>query len=408
MIGPLDGVRVLELSNWAAAPSACAIMADLGADVWKVEALGGDAARGALRQASVPEGEHNPDHPFNFINRGKRSIAVDLSHENGAELVRRMAATVDVVITNLLEGRRARFGLNPEDLFAVKSTLVIGLFSGYGEEGDEIDRRGYDLTAYFARGGPQGSTLGPDGAPPKFPAASGDHTAGLALFAAVMTGLRARDVTGEGQVVEASLLRTATWTMALDLATAAVDGKPVRLRRRTETVSPMIAPYRCSDDRWIQLTMPIAKDWGRFCNAIGRPDLRDDPRYATPSDRYKSNSVLVGLIDEIFATRTRQEWGPILDEHGVTWAPINTTTEVYADPQVRATGAFEPIDHPKAGRFDTVASPFRLHTADARVRGPAPDLGEHTIEILSELGLDDAAIEGLIVDNIVVAGQPEP
>ena len=401
VIAPLHDIRVLELANWAAAPSAGAMMADLGAEVVKVEALGGDSMRGVLRQAVVPDGEHNPDHPFQFANRGKKSISVDLDRDEGTALVKRIAATVDIVITNLVPSRRERFGLTADDLLEVKPTLVVGTFSGYGEVGEDTSRLGFDTTAFFARGGPQGTILGPDGAPPRFRPGQGDFTAGLALFGAVLAALRARDATGEGQVVEASLLRTAVWSMAADIATSAGDGRPANARKRTETVTPLIEPFRCADDRWVQFAMPIGNAWQRFCVAIGREDFIDHHEYGTPMGRFQHNTELMAELDEIFATRTRDEWTPILDENHLTWAPINNTAEVLADPAVRATGAFEKINHRLAGSFDTVASPFRLHTAESKVRGPAPEPGEHTNEILAAVGLDDATIESLFAAGVV-------
>ena len=401
VISPLQDIRVLELANWAAAPSAGAMMADLGAEVIKVEPLSGDSMRGILRQAVLPEGAHNPDHPFQFANRGKKSIAVDLDDESGAALVRRIAATVDVVITNLVPSRRERFGITPEHLLEVKPTLVVGTFSGYGDVGEDTSRLGFDTTAFFAQGGPQGTIIGPDGAPPRFRPGQGDFTAGLALFGAILAALRARDLTGEGQVVEASLLRTAVWTMAADIATTAGDGRPTKARKRTDTVTPLIEPFMCSDGKWVQFAMPIGNAWSRFCTAIDRPDFIEHEQYGTAAGRYRSNTVLMAELDDVFAAKTRAEWAPIFDEHRLTWAPVNNTAEVLADPAVRATGAIEQIDHPLAGPFDTVAAPFRMHTAESKVRGPAPETGEHTVEVLLALGLDDGAIQALVTDGVV-------
>ena len=383
-LDPLGGLRVLELANWAAAPCAAAIMADLGADVIKVEPPSGDSMRGRLRQAALGPDEVNPDHPFQFANRGKRSIALDLGTGEGAATAKRLAATCDVVITNLVPDRRARYGLDVDDLFAVKSDLVIGVFSGYGEEGEESSRLGYDTTAFFARSGLQGSIAGPDGGPPRFRPGQGDHTAGLALFGGVLAALRARDMTGEGQVVEGTLLRTATWTLAMDLATAAADGKPTVSRPRHQTVTPLIEPFECADGKWFQMSNPNPALWTSFCAAIERPDL-DEPPFDSPVERFRRNGELMAELDRVFVERTRAEWGDALDRHGITWAPINDTVEAFNDPQVRATGAFEPVDHPTAGTFDTVAAPFRMRTATSRVRGPAPEIGQHTDEVLAEL-----------------------
>ncbi|MEM9033246.1 MAG: CoA transferase [Actinomycetota bacterium] len=397
MVDPLGGVRVLELANFAAAPSAAAIMADLGADVIKVEPPGGDAMWGAMRQAKVPEGEVNPDHPMQFVNRGKRSIAVALDTDDGRDVVHRLAAVCDVVVMNLLPERRQRYGVDAADLLAVKPDLVVATLTGYGERGDEIDRPGFDTTAYFARSGTASLLASPDGTPGRFRAAQGDHVAGLALFAGIMTALRARDLSGRGQVVEASLLRSATWTLGFDLSNALADGRAPSLRSRTEAVSPLAEAYRCADDRWVQFAIvDHVRGWPAFCTALGVSELTDHPEYATPMARFRNMAALIEALDRVVATKTRDEWAPILDDHGIVWAPVSTVDEVVTDPQVRATGAFEAVEHPEAGEFELVASPFRLHTAESRARGAYVGRGADTDDVLRDLlDLDDGELDRL-------------
>ncbi|MDY7100833.1 MAG: CoA transferase [Actinomycetota bacterium] len=396
MTAPLEGIRVLELANFAAAPSAAAIMADLGAEVVKVEPIAGDAMWGTMRQARMPEGQPNPDHPMQFVNRGKRSVAIAIDTDDGAALVRRLISSSDVVITNLLPGRRSRYGLAPADLLAIKDDLVVGVLTGYGEEGDEIDRPGFDVTAFFSRSGLAGLPPDPSAGPVKFRPAQGDHTTGLALFGGIMAALRARDLGGGGQVVEASLLRAATWTAAFDLVTALVDGRSATPRNRRESVSAMAEAYPCADGRWIQLAMvhPTAK-WPAFCTAIERPELIDHEVYGTPKGRFDHMAELIDLLDDVFRTRTLVEWGERLDAEGCVWAPVNTPAEATVDPQVRATGAFETVDHPD-GPFETVAVPFRMPGADVGVRGPYLGRGADTDDVLSDLlGLDASELDRL-------------
>jgi crotonobetainyl-CoA:carnitine CoA-transferase CaiB-like acyl-CoA transferase len=400
---PLGGVRVLELANFAAAPSAAAIMADLGADVVKVEPPGGDPMWGAMRQARLPDGATNPDHPMQFVNRGKRSVAVDLGTDDGRDIVRRLAAASDVVVMNLLPARRRRFGLTAAELLALRSDLVVATLTGYGEEGDEVDRPGFDTTAYFARSGTASLLPGPDGGPGRFRQAQGDHVAGLALFAGIMTALRARDLTGHGQVVEASLLRTATWTLGFDLSIALADGRAPSIRGRTEAISPIAEAYRCADGRWIQFAVVDARrGWAPFCTAIGEPELIDHPDFATPELRFENMVAIVERLDATFARRTRAVWGEILDEHGIVWAPVSTLDEVVADPQVRATGAFAPVEHPEAGTVELVAAPFRLHTAESRPRAGYVGRGHETDDVLRDvLALDDDELARLRASGTV-------
>ncbi len=402
MVAPLEGIRVLELANFAAAPSGAAIMADMGAEVIKVEPLEGDAMWGKIRQARMPEGQPNPDHPMQFVNRGKESIAVAIDSTEGAALIHEIIAQCDIVLTNLLPYRRDRYGLDTDSLLAIKPDLVVALLTGYGEEGEEIDRPGFDVTAYFSRSGLAGLPTDPAEGASKFRPAQGDHTTGLALFAGVLAGLRARDLSGEGQIVEASLLRTATWTAAFDLVTAAVDGHNPSGRGRFNSVSPLVEPFPCADGKWIQLAMmnPV-KDWARLCECIDRTDLIDHELYGTPRGRFRNIRPLMELLDETFLTLTRAEWAQRLDDHGCIWAPVNTPADAVVDPQVRATGAFETIDHPD-GSFETVGAPFRLPRADARVRGPYIGRGSDTTSALRRLlDIDDDELERLRAAEII-------
>ena len=407
MTSPLDGIRVVEFANFAAAPAASAIMADLGAEVIKVEAIGGDPIRGLMKQAKLEEGQVNPDHAFQFINRGKQSIELNLDDPAGVDVAHKLVATADVVVTNLLKERRQRFSLDIDDLFGIKPDLVIGLLSGYGEQGDERNRPGYDVTAFFSRSGLYGGMTPPGGAPPHARPGQGDHTTAISLFGALMTGLRARDQTGEGQVVETTLLRTAAFTIGLDLSNALVDGRPSYDRPRDSSISAMLEGFQCADGSWIQFAMPDTGDaWPRFCSALDRADLVDHEDYATGRLRYRHMPQLMATLDETIGSMPFDYWEARLDEHRCIWAPINDSASAVLDPQVRATGAFETIHHPEAGDFETVAAPFRMPLNDeVGVRGPAPERGQHTLSVLAELGFSEDEVADLAT-NGVVNGEP--
>ncbi|MEM8924037.1 MAG: CoA transferase [Actinomycetota bacterium] len=405
MAAPLDGIRVVEIASFAAAPTAAAIMADLGAEVIKVEAIGGDPIRGLMKQAKVPEGEINPDYVFQFINRGKRSIELNLDDPAGVDVAHRLIATADVVILNLLPDRRRRFQIDVEHLHAVKPDLVIGLLSGYGEQGEEINRPGYDMTAFFARSGLIGGMAPPGQAPPHPRPGQGDHTTSMALFGGLMAALRGRDLTGEGQVIETSLLRTASFTIGVDLATAVVDGNPTPDRPREKALSVMLEAFQCADGRWIQFAMPGRKGaWEQFCHAIEREDLIDHELYATGKLRYQNMPPLIATVEETMATRTSEEWAVRLDEHRCIWAPVNDAASAAQDPQVRAAGVFAEVTHPEVGTFETVGAPFRMpDNPEVGPRGPAPEVGQHSIEILTDLGYSTDEITALS-DGGVVSG----
>lgn len=408
MTAPLDGVRVVEIASFAAAPTAVAIMADLGAEVIKVEAIGGDPIRGLMEQARLPEGEVNPDYVFQFMNRGKQSIELNLDDPAGTEVIHKLVAAADVVVLNMLADRRRRFQVDVPELQAIKPSLVIGLLSGYGEQGEEINRPGYDITAFFARSGLLGGMAAPGQAPPHPRPGQGDHTTSMALFGGLMAALRGRDQTGEGQVVEVSLVRTAAFTIGVDLSLAVIDGRPKFDRPRENALSPMLEAFECSDGRWVQFAMPDrGPTWLQFCTAIERPDLVEDERFATGRDRYRNMPPLMATLSETIASRPFDEWQARLDEHKCIWGPVNEPSTAASDPQVRAAGVFTEIEHPEVGTFDTVAVPFRFPgNDDVRPQGPAPGQGEHTARILSELGYSADDVAKLTADG-VVAGPPE-
>jgi len=399
MPGPLDDIVVLEIANWVAAPSCGALMADMGADVIKIEPLTGDSMRNKLRQPVLPDGAPANDVGFHLDNRGKRSIAVDLTDARGGALVRRLAEQADVVITNLLPGRLERFGLAPDQLRQAKPSLIYALLTGYGSTGEDADRIAFDLTAFFGRGGIMSLIGEPDQPPPAFRPGQGDHTTGLALLSAILAALRVRDGTGEGQVVETALLRTAAWTIGCDVSVALVDKVQPNKRSRRQAISPMNTRFQCGGGTWINLSTFNQGLFGRFCEALDRPELATDERFATPRDRLRNAEELIGLFDDIFASQPYEHWAPRLDRTGIIWAKVADLTDLVSDPQARAIGMYTEVDSPESGTFDTLAAPFIMSGSEVSVKGPAPALGQHTAEVLTQFG-----IEGTEVADLVSAG----
>ena len=398
MSRPLEGISVVEVAGWMAAPGAAAMMADLGADVVKVEPLRGDPVRGVIRQ---PEVDPPLDAPFQMDNRGKRGIAVALDRPEGQELVRRLCDGADVFVNNLLVRRQEKFGLDPATLLARKPGLVHATLTGYGTDGPDAARPGFDITTFFGRGGITHAITEPGQQAPRARPAQGDHAAALAMLAAVLAALRLAERTGQGQVVDVNLLATAAWTMSTDLSSTLVDGQdpPVLGRRRRRHA--LQESFRTADDRWILLFMPEPHWWPTFCATVERPEWVDDPRLVDIASRLENMPYVTDLMDELFATRTLTEWGVLFDSAGLTWGPAATMSEVAADPHSAAVGTFPEIEHPTAGAFRTVAAPMRLRGQDISPRGPAPELGQHTREVLTGIGVTPAELDALLADGTI-------
>ena len=403
---PLDDVTVVEIDSWMAAPSAGAILADLGAQVLKIEPLSGDPMRGLTRRVRLPEGADQArldfDYQFDVANRGKRSLAVALDTDKGRDVVHRLCAGADVFLCNLLARRQARFGLDPETLLGVNARLVHTTLTGYGTTGPDAWRPGYDVTAFFGRSGLYDTMReGPDGVVPNARPAQGDYTTGLALVGSILAALRLAERTGDGQVVETSLYETAVWTQATDYSVTAIDGMELRPRARENLIVATANRYPCGDGKWIVLNMPEESAWPLLCKTIGCEHLLDDDRLGDVRGRFHNMAEIVAAIDSAMAAKSRDEWGAVFDEVGIIWGPVLGLHEVVADPQAEALGMFPEIDNDEVGTYRTVASPLRFHTADVGPKFSAPTLGADTRSSLVSAGFDSAEIDALIADGAV-------
>ncbi len=402
MAAPLDDIRVISIESWMAAPSASAVLADLGADVIKVEPLSGDPMRGLSRPAKVDTAFKDYDLQFDVDNRGKRSVAVALDTDAGASLVQRLVGGAHIFMCNLLTHRQARFGLDPKSLLQLNPKLVHATLTGYGTTGPEAKRPGYDVTAFFGRSGLYDSSReGDAGTVPMARPAQGDHTTGLAMVGAILAALRLAERSGVGQVVETSLYETAVWTQASDYGVTAVDRAPVRRRARHEMLTPTANRYPCGDGKWVVFNMPEESAWPRLCRVIGREAWLDEPRFADARSRYRNMAELVDGIDAALSSRSRDEWGAIFDAHGVIWGPVLAIHEVASDPQADAIGLFPELTHAQHGTYRTVNVPMRFHTAEVKPRASAPTIGQHSRAVLSELGFADADIDALIEQQVI-------
>ena len=389
----LDGYRVIELGMWVAGPGAGAVLADWGADVIKVETPLGDPMRRLFKLLAGHGQTESP--PFDLDNRGKRSVVIDLAQPEGVEIVRRLLRDADVFLTNLRPEAVERLGLGPDELLAEFPRLVYASVSGYGLEGPEVGRAGYDVGAFWARSG-IASLMAPDGiAPPGIRSGMGDHITGMTTVAGILAALLERERSGRGQLVEASLLRTGIYTVGWDLGIQMRFGKIGSVRPRTTEMNPMCNCYAAGDGRWFWL-LGVEADrlWPKLCEAVDRADLLTDERFSTARSRRHEASTLVELLDGVFARFTRDELTDRFDRHDVWWAPVNTPAEVLTDPQVIAAGAF--VDVPEgegAPAHRAVATPITFHRTGTPPVGSVPGLGQHTEDVLHAAGFDAADLE---------------
>jgi crotonobetainyl-CoA:carnitine CoA-transferase CaiB-like acyl-CoA transferase len=373
------GLRVVELGVWVAGPACAGLLGDWGADVVKVEPPAGDPMRALWSATAGADLPVNP--PFDLDNRSKRSVVLDLRADDGKAALERLLGEADVFVTNLRPDALERLGLGHADVRARHPHLVYCSVTGYGLDGPDAGRAGYDVGAYWARAGHAASLTVPGEVPPTARGGVGDHITGLAAAAGVCAALVERSRTGEGRLVETSLLRTGVYTLGWDLGIQQAFGKLLPPQPRTESSTPLVSCYRCGDGRWLWLLgLEADRHFPGLCRAIGREDLLTDDRFAGARARRVHATELVAIFDEAFATRDRAAWAAAFDEHDVWWAPVQGPAEVAADPQVAAAGAWWRLG--EEGPL-SAAPPVGFGERDVVAPRP-PALGEHTADVLAD------------------------
>ncbi|WP_373139257.1 CaiB/BaiF CoA transferase family protein [Mycobacterium marinum] len=383
MAGPVEGIKVVELGVWVAAPAAAAILADWGADVIKIEPPAGDPGRLFGRMLGCDLGM-NP--PFEMDNRCKRSVVLDLSTDTGRELVYELLSDADVFITNVRPAALRRLGLDFAAVSGRNPRLVYGLITGYGETGPDADRAAYDVAAFWSRGGLAHLLTRPGDTPPFQRGGMGDHTTGMTLAAAVCAALLARERTGTGQLVSTSLYRQGAYTVSFDLNTYLLTGQQIAIGQRESMGNPCMNNYTAGDGRrfWI-VGLEIDRHWPALCRVVERPGWLTDPRYGDARGRAANAVELIAQLDQIFATRSLADWTEIFDaEPDFFWSPINSLEDIVADEQFHAAGGI--VDVPDgASSVPMVATPADFHGTPCTPRSVAPQLGQHTDQVLGEL-----------------------
>jgi len=399
---PLDGVRIVECGVWHAGPGANAILADLGAEVIKIEPLTGDPERlygrfGALDTSMFERPNWNL--LFEMSNRNKRGICLDIATPEGHRILTDLVRDADIFLTNMRPSTKTRLGIAYEDLRQANERLIHLSVSGYGAKGDMADVGAFDGMAqaissmvYLAgRDEPQALQV-----------IVLDQMTAITASHAAITALYARERTGEGQEVHVSLYGSALWLMYANIVQSSVLKTPINTTWERTKNSFSRTTFQCGDGEWIMGTNhPEDRYWVRFCEAVGEHELAADPTMATKEQRDPVNEELIARFDKIFMTRPRAEWLRILTEHGVHFAPVNRIQDVLEDPQALVNGYLTDFEHPHLGTIRIPGFPVQFGNHAAGMHTPAPELGEHTAEVLGELGLTDDQIAGLIERGIV-------
>ena len=395
----MRGVRVVELAQWISAPATGAILADWGAEILKIEPINGDPFRwifttGATDPVNVL---------FELDNRGKRSLAIDVGRDEGRALLLELLSDADVFLTNMRPQWLEKCRIDYDTLSGELPRLIYASVTGYGNHGEQRDRQSYDIGGFWARSGLAFAHTVEGGAPPTLRGACGDHTTGITLTAGVAAALFERERTGRGQHVSTSLLRAGMYILSQDLTMALRLGGSLPMGgSRAAAGNPMMNSYCDRDGKWFWLLgLQPDRMWPSVVRAVERPEWLEDERFAELPQRRLHARELVALLDEIFATKSRDEWAEIFTREDVWWEPVMSPPEVIADPQVAAAGAF--IQAPAAEGIVTMMNgPVDFSDSTVEPERACPMLGEHTDEVLLERGYDWDRIVELKVAGIVL------
>jgi crotonobetainyl-CoA:carnitine CoA-transferase CaiB-like acyl-CoA transferase len=398
-VNVLEGIRVIDVTMWAFVPAAGAVLGHWGADVIKVES---PHHPDPLRALSGGLGPSDLSYLFKHYSRGKRAVAVDLAAPEGRAILYKLVADADVFLTSYLPSTRKKLGFDVDDIRAVNPTIIYARGTGHGPLGPEAERGGYDAATWWCRGSLADSTMSVTGVewPPGM-VGHGDGMSGMTLAGGICAALVKRERTGEPSIVDCSLMSTAIWFNAPAIIASGLGQRWSGTAGNRETMHPTINSYRTRDGRFVMLLLlgDSDADWTDLCAHLGEPGLATDPRFSTSKARRDNRSDAVKALDDVFARRTLDEWKAALATAKGVWAPVQTPEEMLDDPQTLANGFI------RAAEYETGAirlpSPPIMFDEDTGVPPPAPALGEHTDEILRELGLDDAEIERLRADGVV-------
>jgi crotonobetainyl-CoA:carnitine CoA-transferase CaiB-like acyl-CoA transferase len=387
MSGALEKVKVIELGAWAAAPTAGAVLGDWGAHVIKIEdPKTGDPMRGwrSIRGIKVKDVHFW----FELYNRNKRSIGLDLRSEAGRDIFYRMVKQSDVLLSNFQIPVLERLKVDYQTLSDLNQRLIYAVVSGYGKRGKDTEKPGYDITAFWSRSGILGKFIPDERKPPVMPPfGMGDTIVGTYIAGAISAALFNREKTDQGQELHISLYQAAVWSAAMDVESVLYTGSQIPQIDQTEVPNPLENDYLTKDGKWLHVTM-IQSDrfWPSFCKALEIEHLINDERFKDAASREKNNTEIISILDGIFVKRTCSEWERVFEENELICAPVQVFKDVVNDSQALENDFFVEADHPVAGKMKVVNTPITFGGTPSSVRMSAPEVGQHTEEILLELG----------------------
>lgn len=385
----LEGIKVIDLTQWVAGPMAAELLAQWGAEVIHIEhPIRSDASRGLQAGAGVANfPQHRVNYAWELPNMNKKSLTADLNQKEGREIIYRLVAKSDVFLVNLRPREIEKFEMHYETLKKINPMIIYAGITGYGMKGPDKDAPAWDTTAYFARSGIMHMLTEPGGVPTSSRPGLGDLPVGMFCACGIMVALLARERLGLGQAVYTSLYECGVWTLQVDTQGALLTHQDIETQRRESVSNPLSNFYKTKDNRWIRLNhLQPDPYWKNFCQAIEREDIENEPRFNSLSTRAENSAVLINIIDEAFAKRTLEEWKARLLEFGLIFSPVQKPTEVINDPQAKANDFFETFTHPVYGPIELVSAPIKLSETPGTLRTPAPEFGQNTEEILLELG----------------------
>jgi crotonobetainyl-CoA:carnitine CoA-transferase CaiB-like acyl-CoA transferase len=384
----LEGIKVVETASVAAGPMAGRFLADWGADVIHVDHV--------IRKAWMKQMQANQQ--MNFLqdrNRNKRAIMLDLSKERGHEVILRLLKNADILLSNFRPYELEKFKLEYETLSQLNPRLICANITGYGKKGPYKDTPAYGPIAGDSRAGLLNSLMLPGSSPPQVSGQMADYITAMTLVCGITTALFTRERTGLGQEVDASLFQSMVFALSGDIADTLASGQERGTVDRKDIARPLTSPYKTKDGRWLHILLGLGAEliWPRFCRAIGREDLISDPRFSSPELITQNYSDLYDILDDVFMSKTLEEWRPRLNEANFPWSPLQSFLEVTKDPQARANDFFIPLSLPAGNSIEVVANPIKLSRIPEVIRTPAPEFGQHTDEVLLEHGYtsDDIA-----------------